>query len=134
MMLVNTSSRPRLWQINRRHARYGHIANFNLLHDLSLLRRPFDVIFCRNVLIYFRSGTKLTSSPLAKAIEPAAFWVLGAAEPWWGWTSIQTVSGTRASIGLTPQHCRFKGGEVGASYEGRLQSQGFKHDRGKRGT
>jgi chemotaxis protein methyltransferase CheR len=53
---------------------------FNLLHDFSQLG-AFDVIFCRNVLIYFDQDTKANVfGRLAKSMEPDAFLVLGAAE------------------------------------------------------
>jgi chemotaxis protein methyltransferase CheR len=52
----------------------------NLLHDFSSLG-TFDIIFCRNVLIYFNQETKTDIfNKLAKVIEPDGFLVLGAAE------------------------------------------------------
>jgi chemotaxis protein methyltransferase CheR len=52
----------------------------NLLHDFSQLG-TFDVIFCRNVLIYFDQDTKINIfNRLARQIEPDGFLVLGAAE------------------------------------------------------
>jgi chemotaxis protein methyltransferase CheR len=52
----------------------------NLLHDFAQLG-VFDVIFCRNVLIYFDQDTKIKIfNRLAKATEPDGFLVLGAAE------------------------------------------------------
>jgi chemotaxis protein methyltransferase CheR len=51
-----------------------------LLHDFSHLG-TFDIIFCRNVLIYFDQDTKTgIFERLAKVIEPDGFLVLGAAE------------------------------------------------------
>jgi chemotaxis protein methyltransferase CheR len=52
----------------------------NLLQDFSQLGK-FDVIFCRNVLIYFDQETKTNIfGRLARALEPDGFLVLGAAE------------------------------------------------------
>jgi chemotaxis protein methyltransferase CheR len=52
----------------------------NLLHDFSSLG-TFDVVFCRNVLIYFDQETKTdVLDRLARAIEPDGYLVLGAAE------------------------------------------------------
>jgi chemotaxis protein methyltransferase CheR len=52
----------------------------NLLQDFSHLG-GFDVIFCRNVLIYFDQDTKTNVfGRLAKRIEPDGFLMLGAAE------------------------------------------------------
>jgi len=52
----------------------------NLLTDFAHLGR-FDVIFCRNVLIYFDQETKIgVLNRIAKLIEPDGYLVLGAAE------------------------------------------------------
>jgi chemotaxis protein methyltransferase CheR len=52
----------------------------NLLHDFSQLG-TFDVIFCRNVLIYFDQDTKINIfNRLARLMEADGFLVLGAAE------------------------------------------------------
>jgi chemotaxis protein methyltransferase CheR len=52
----------------------------NLLHDFAQLG-TFDVIFCRNVLIYFDQDTKINIfNRLARQIEGDGFLVLGAAE------------------------------------------------------
>ncbi len=69
-----------LWQINADiRAMIAH-RQLNLLHDFSQLG-VFDVIFCRNVLIYFDQDTKINIfNRLAKATEPNGFLVLGAAE------------------------------------------------------
>ena len=68
------------WQINPDiRAMVQHRA-LNLLHDFSQLG-TFDVIFCRNVLIYFDQDTKVNIfSRLCKIMEPDGFLVLGAAE------------------------------------------------------
>jgi chemotaxis protein methyltransferase CheR len=52
----------------------------NLLRDFSALG-TFDVIFCRNVLIYFAQDTKVAVlDRIARSIAPDGFLVLGAAE------------------------------------------------------
>jgi chemotaxis protein methyltransferase CheR len=52
----------------------------NLLQDFSHLG-TFDVIFCRNVLIYFDQDTKIgIFDRLARVLEPDGVLVLGAAE------------------------------------------------------
>jgi chemotaxis protein methyltransferase CheR len=69
-----------LWQINPDIRAMVQHRQLNLLHDFSQLG-AFDVIFCRNVLIYFDLDTKSRIfTRLAKAIEPDGFLVLGAAE------------------------------------------------------
>jgi chemotaxis methyl-accepting protein methylase len=52
----------------------------NLLQDFSHLG-AFDVIFCRNVLIYFDQDTKANIfGRLARVLEPDGYLLLGAAE------------------------------------------------------
>jgi chemotaxis protein methyltransferase CheR len=69
-----------LWQINADIRAMVQHRQLNLLHDFSQLGR-FDVIFCRNVLIYFDQDTKTNIfGRLARTIEPDGFLVLGAAE------------------------------------------------------
>jgi chemotaxis protein methyltransferase CheR len=68
------------WQINPDIRAMVHHRQLNLLHDFSQLG-TFDVIFCRNVLIYFDQDTKINIfSRLCKIMEPDGFLVLGAAE------------------------------------------------------
>ena len=69
-----------IWQINADLRAMIQHRQLNLLHEFSSLG-GFDVIFCRNVLIYFDQDTKTSIfNRLAKAIEPDGFMVLGAAE------------------------------------------------------
>jgi chemotaxis protein methyltransferase CheR len=69
-----------LWQINPDIRAMVQHRQLNLLHDFSQLG-TFDVIFCRNVLIYFDQETKISIfNRLAKATEADGFLVLGAAE------------------------------------------------------
>jgi chemotaxis protein methyltransferase CheR len=69
-----------LWQINADIRAMVQHRQFNLLHDFAQLG-AFDVIFCRNVLIYFDQETKADIfGRLAKTAEPDGFLVLGAAE------------------------------------------------------
>ncbi len=69
-----------LWQINPELRAMVQHRTLNLLHDFSQLG-SFDVIFCRNVLIYFDQETKTNVfGRLARIIEPDGFLALGAAE------------------------------------------------------
>jgi chemotaxis protein methyltransferase CheR len=69
-----------LWQLNADIRAMVQHRQLNLLQDFSHLG-TFDVIFCRNVLIYFDTDTKAgIFNRLAKAIEPDGVMVLGAAE------------------------------------------------------
>ncbi len=69
-----------LWQLNADIRAMVQHRQLNLLQDFGHLG-TFDVIFCRNVLIYFDQDTKAgIFERLAKVLEPDGFMVLGAAE------------------------------------------------------
>ncbi|CCD91810.1 Chemotaxis protein methyltransferase [Bradyrhizobium sp. ORS 375] len=77
-----------LWQINSDVRGMVQHRQLNLLHDFSQLG-TFDVVFCRNVLIYFDQETKINIfGRLAKLMEPDGFLVLGAAETVVGLTDV----------------------------------------------
>jgi chemotaxis protein methyltransferase CheR len=77
-----------LWQVNADIRAMVQHRQLNLLHDFSQLG-VFDVIFCRNVLIYFDQDTKINIfNRLAKVTEPDGFLVLGAAETVIGLTDV----------------------------------------------
>jgi chemotaxis protein methyltransferase CheR len=77
-----------LWQINPDIRAMVQHRQLNLLRDFSQLG-IFDVIFCRNVLIYFDQETKINIfNRLANATEPDGFLVLGAAETVVGLTDV----------------------------------------------
>jgi chemotaxis protein methyltransferase CheR len=69
-----------LWQISPELRGMVQHKQLNLLQDFSHLGK-FDVIFCRNVLIYFDQPTKTNIfERMAKTIEPDGMLMLGAAE------------------------------------------------------
>jgi chemotaxis protein methyltransferase CheR len=77
-----------IWQLNADIRAMVQHRQLNLLHEFSQLG-VFDVIFCRNVLIYFDQETKINIfSRLAKVMEPDGFLVLGAAETVVGLTDV----------------------------------------------
>ena len=68
------------WQLNSDIRAMVQFKQLNLLGDFSHLG-AFDVIFCRNVLIYFDQETKTNVfGRLARRIEPEGYLMLGAAE------------------------------------------------------
>ncbi|MDB5653738.1 MAG: methyltransferase, CheR-type [Tardiphaga sp.] len=69
-----------LWQISPEIRAMVQYRPLNLLQDFSQMGK-FDLIFCRNVLIYFDQEMKTQIfGRLARAIEPDGFLALGAAE------------------------------------------------------
>ena len=68
------------WQIAPELRAMVQYKPLNLLHNFSHLGQ-FDIIFCRNVLIYFDQDTKVdVFDRLAKVLAPDGYLVLGAAE------------------------------------------------------
>ncbi|MDB5517471.1 MAG: cheR1 [Tardiphaga sp.] len=69
-----------LWQLNPDIRAMTQFRQLNLLQDFAHLG-TFDIVFCRNVLIYFDQDTKINVfKRLAKVMEPDGFLALGAAE------------------------------------------------------
>ncbi len=68
------------WQINPKLREQVSFRIHNLLQDLTSLGQ-FDVVYCRNVLIYFDQPTKTkVLSQMTRVIPPDGFLVLGGAE------------------------------------------------------
>jgi chemotaxis protein methyltransferase CheR len=69
-----------MWQLNPDIRAMVQHRQLNLLQDFGHLGM-FDIIFCRNVLIYFDQDTKAgIFERLSRLVEPDGFMVLGAAE------------------------------------------------------
>ena len=68
------------WQIAPEIRAMIQFRSFNLLNDFASVGM-FDVVFCRNVLIYFDQPTKVgVLERMARAVERDGYLVLGAAE------------------------------------------------------
>jgi chemotaxis protein methyltransferase CheR len=75
-----TQIRGESWQIAPDVRAMVQFRPLNLLNDFSHLG-TFDVVFCRNVLIYFDQPTKIgVFDRIARMIRPDGYLVLGAAE------------------------------------------------------
>jgi chemotaxis protein methyltransferase CheR len=80
MLVKHFTQAGELWQLNADIRAMVQHRQLNLMQDFSHLG-TFDVIFCRNVLIYFDPDTKSgIFDRLARATEPDGMLVLGAAE------------------------------------------------------
>ena len=80
MLVKHFTQIGELWQLNADIRAMVQHRQLNLLQDFSHLG-TFDVIFCRNVLIYFDQDTKVgIFDRLAKVIEADGILALGAAE------------------------------------------------------
>jgi chemotaxis protein methyltransferase CheR len=81
------------WQIAEPLRKCVHFRRHNLLHDVSLLG-TFDIVFCRNVLIYFDVETKRkVLGAIRKQMPADGYLTLGAAE---------TVMGVTDAFAPTP--------------------------------
>jgi chemotaxis protein methyltransferase CheR len=80
MLVKHFTQVGELWQLSADIRAMVQHRQLNLLQDFSHLGM-FDLIFCRNVLIYFDQDTKVSIfDRLARVIEPDGVLALGAAE------------------------------------------------------
>lgn len=89
------------WQINKPVRDMVQFRPFNLLQPMAPLGR-FDVVFCRNVLIYFDQQTKSeVLARIAKSMPPDGVLYLGGAETVLGITDkFVPIAGHRGIYGL----------------------------------
>ena len=116
MLVKHFTQMGELWQLNADIRSMVQHRQLNLLQDFSHLGR-FDVIFCRNVLIYFDQETKAgIFERLSRVLEPDGMLMLGAAESVVGITDAfrpypdrrglyqtNTLRAVRANAGAMPQ-------------------------------
>ena len=80
MLVKHFAANGELWQVSAELRAMVQFRPLNLLHDFSHLGM-FDVVFCRNVLIYFDQATKIgVLDRIARILEPDGYLALGAAE------------------------------------------------------
>jgi chemotaxis protein methyltransferase CheR len=80
MLVKNFTQVGEMWQIDSSLKAMVDFRHFNLLDDPTTLGK-FDLVFCRNVLIYFDSETKSqVLNGIAKTLPPDGAIYLGAAE------------------------------------------------------
>ena len=80
------SKREDKWAINQDIAKRARFTELNLLNSYSLLGK-FDIIFCRNVLIYFSSEMKKDIlERMAEILKPGGTLILGGSESPTGYT------------------------------------------------
>ncbi|MGC1359086.1 MAG: protein-glutamate O-methyltransferase CheR [Xanthobacteraceae bacterium] len=103
-----------MWQITPEIRAMVKYRQFNLLSDFSDLG-TFDLIFCRNVLIYFDQETKVNVlDRLAEVIAGDGYLVLGAAETVVGLTDSFKVCPQSRGL-YTPNPQRSKSGMAGGN-------------------
>ena len=89
------------WQIDESIRKMVQFRPFNLLEDMAGLGR-FDVVFCRNVLIYFDQPTKsAVLNRIGRQMAPDGYLYLGGAETVLGISDrLQPVPENRGIYGL----------------------------------
>jgi len=92
------------WQISPKIRAMVDYREFNLLTDPTVLGR-FDVVFCRNVLIYFDQETKAkVLERIANLMPEDGFLFLGGAETVLGLTErFKLINGQRGVYGVVPK-------------------------------
>jgi len=80
------SKKDELWTINPEIMQRTRFGDLNLLNSYTLLGK-FDIIFCRNVLIYFSSDMKKDIlERMAQTLKPGGTLILGGSESPTGYT------------------------------------------------
>jgi chemotaxis protein methyltransferase CheR len=98
MLVKYFSQVGELWQLSAGVRAMVQYRAFNLLNDFSHFG-AFDVVFCRNVLIYFDQETKSgVLERIARTMEPDGYLVLGAAETVVGLTESFTPMSDRRGL------------------------------------
>jgi chemotaxis protein methyltransferase CheR len=108
------------WQLNEQLRSKVTFRQLNLLSDFTSLGR-FDVILCRNVLIYFDAARKSDIlSRMSRQLAPDGFLVLGASE---------SLIGLQTSLSAHPEHRGiFVSGTTGAKNDASPQKPAAKSD------
>jgi chemotaxis protein methyltransferase CheR len=103
MLVKHFTQSGEIWQLNPDVRAMVQFRQLNLLQDFSHLG-TFDVIFCRNVLIYFDQDTKaVIFERMAKCLEADGTLLLGAAESVVGITdAFRPVADRRGLYQLNP--------------------------------
>lgn len=80
LLLKHFAQEGERWRIDRSLRAMVQFRTLNLLRDFSALGR-FDVVFCRNVLIYFDNATKIdVLNRIASSMAPDGYLMVGSAE------------------------------------------------------
>jgi chemotaxis protein methyltransferase CheR len=88
MLMKHFAQVGEMWQIAAEIRAMVQFRPLNLLSDFAYLG-PFDLVFCRNVLIYFDQDTKVdVLARIARVTAPHGYLVLGAAETVVGLTDL----------------------------------------------
>ena len=69
------------WKIKPFLAKEVIFSQFNLMGSFHMFRRKFHIIFCRNVMIYFKDKTKAElAAKFYEVLEPGGYLFIGLSE------------------------------------------------------
>ncbi|MGF1635614.1 MAG: CheR family methyltransferase [Cyclobacteriaceae bacterium] len=78
---ISSDDKQKFYVVKPEIKQYATFKKFNLIQDIPLINQQFDIIFCRNVLIYFEERTKRNVvDQLIKKIKPGGYLILGHCE------------------------------------------------------
>ena len=99
LLMKHFSQVPEGWQISETLREQMDWRQLNLLDNFTGLGQ-FDIVFCRNVLIYFETETKKSIvEKISRVLRPDGFFLLGAAETLLGFCdSYQRLSNCESSV------------------------------------
>ncbi|PLK23583.1 protein-glutamate O-methyltransferase [Porphyrobacter sp. TH134] len=98
-MLRHFDETPNGWQVRENVRQMVRFSQHNLLSQHYPGRIPFDLVLCRNVLLYFDRSTRADAfARLAGAVMPDGFLMLGAGETAVGQTDRFVPTSRRASF------------------------------------
>jgi len=103
LMVKYFQKKDEMWQIDSRLRAMVQYRPLNLLTDIRSTLGTFDVVFCRNVLIYFDQETKgKVLGDISKLMQKDGFLYLGGAETVLGISDkFKPISGQRGMYELT---------------------------------
>jgi chemotaxis protein methyltransferase CheR len=98
-MLRHFDETARGWQVSEEVRRMVRFSQHNMLGPQQAGRGSFDLVLCRNVLLYFDRDTRTQAfARLASAVAPEGFLMLGAGETVVGQTDRFVPTARRASF------------------------------------
>jgi len=96
------------WRVTENLRKMVQFRHFNLLENFSSFG-TFDVVFCRNVLIYFDQATKVdVLERIGRSLRPDGFLLMGAAETVVGLTDIFVPLPDRRGLYVRADHTHTK--------------------------
>jgi chemotaxis protein methyltransferase CheR len=105
--LKGTAANAGLMRVRPELSRLVEFAQVNLVHDPLRFQQPFDVVFCRNVMIYFDAPTQRTVlSRLHGSMRPGGLLFVGHSENFSAQSDLFSLRGKTVYERLAERHAR----------------------------